>query len=95
MSPVAEYDGRIVDYKDQFQATKKLKVSLDSRTREIEALNETIKGQSIRIVTLEAEVFELKEQVKMYRGRAASLKAEVFQLKQSGENANQGRLRVE
>jgi predicted nuclease with TOPRIM domain len=84
MSRVAEYDGTIVNYKDQFQATKKLKASLDSRDHEIAALGELIKGKDIRIATLEAQNFEMKEEVKRLRGRAASLRADLHELKQSG-----------
>lgn len=84
MSPVAEYDGRIVDYKDNFAANKKLKASLDSRDHEIAALGELIRGKDVRIATLESQVFELREEVKRLRGRAASLRADLHELKQSG-----------
>jgi hypothetical protein len=87
MSRAAEYEGTIVNYKDQFSATKKLRVVLDSRDREIAELNEAIKGKDIRIATLEAQVFELKEQVRVSRGRAASFQARFHELQQ-GKSGN-------
>jgi len=77
------YNGTIVNNKDTFQAVKKMRVSIESRDKEIAELRELIELKDKRIANLEAEVFELREQVKKYRGKAMVERSKVHELKQS------------